>query len=664
MYIKRTLDIKYKTYKYIILIILVLGAYYNSLKTPFLLDDKFRIVNNPDITKLSNIPSKLIYPHNNTKTFENYWMRNDPSRPVVFLTYTINYHFGGLAPFGYHLINIILHIFNVILFFLLGSFLTRELDNRYSGIIPLYAAMLFAVSPVNADAVSYIFGRSNLLASLFYFSSILFFIRTVHRHPIYLPLSLLFFILALFSKQISVTLPLIILIIDYIFISRYHSEKITARLSVHTSYWTILILYLLFRLFFFGAIGDIEAGATWDRFQYICIQPYIILNYVRLILLPAGLSLVHIIDKPSSVFDLRIIIPFAVFISISLLGKKTFIRKPVQLKYIIFCVLWFIITLLPTSSFFPTTQAMVERRVYLPGFGIYFLITAAYIFLLNLPFIKRTTLAGFKSRYIIFSIMTVHILALLILTHNRNRLLNNPVRLWSRIAEKYPTNDIAHNELGLVFLDKGDYKSALKEFRIAISLDPKKPEYYSSMGKYYLKKERYLEAVSFFSKALAINPQSFSLQNDLGVTYFNNGNYELALKHYNYSLTLKSDYAPTYNNIGSVYYMLKDYHKAVNFYEKSLALNPYYPSAYYNLGLTQLQLNNYFKAKDSFLLAIECGYRKENVFIKLADIYYRENNIREAIMIYKKAHKIFPGSNIISNNLKALLDIHNKSKSE
>ncbi|MBN1383694.1 MAG: hypothetical protein JW983_02270, partial [Elusimicrobia bacterium] len=94
-------------------------VYYNSLHVPFLLDDIAKIVNNPDIKNLSNLKTKLIYPYSKNKVYE----RNDPSRPVVYFTYALNYYFGKLNTFGYHLFNIIIHVFNAILLF----FLTKKI---------------------------------------------------------------------------------------------------------------------------------------------------------------------------------------------------------------------------------------------------------------------------------------------------------------------------------------------------------------------------------------------------------------------------------------------------------------------------------------------------------------------------------------------------------
>ncbi len=150
----------------ILLTLITFGVYCNSLNAPFIYDDIAKIVKNPDIKKLGNIKNKLIYPYAGQKSF----MRNDSSRPLTYLTFTLNYYFGKLNPSGYRLFNLLFHILNALLVFLLIKKIIPG-----SIIIPFFVSLFFAIHPVNTDAVTYIFGRSNVLVTFFYILSILFF---------------------------------------------------------------------------------------------------------------------------------------------------------------------------------------------------------------------------------------------------------------------------------------------------------------------------------------------------------------------------------------------------------------------------------------------------------------------------------------------------------
>src|SRR3989339_85736 len=190
-----------------LVIIATIIVYHNSLNAPFIFDDIPKIVENPDIQKLSNLKTKLIYKYN--EQYHNF-KRNDPSRPLVYLTFTLNYYFGKLNPFGYHLFNLIIHIFNAILVFFLakkiisviyekGSTPLENVNNKIGGkpcganggskspfcnnvrelysltgltLFPFLVSLLFAIHPINTNTVTYIFSRSDLLANMFYISNI------------------------------------------------------------------------------------------------------------------------------------------------------------------------------------------------------------------------------------------------------------------------------------------------------------------------------------------------------------------------------------------------------------------------------------------------------------------------------------------------------------
>jgi hypothetical protein len=154
------------TFIFLIIICFVVGfVYLNSLKAPFTLDDFPKIVENPDIQKLSNLKSRLIYPYEESNRTFN---RNSPLRPLTSLTFALNYHFNGLNPQGYHLFDIVLHMFTAVLVFFFTRMLLRVATGEKSLNVPLIATCIFALHPVNTVAVDYIYNRSDqLMPSMF-----------------------------------------------------------------------------------------------------------------------------------------------------------------------------------------------------------------------------------------------------------------------------------------------------------------------------------------------------------------------------------------------------------------------------------------------------------------------------------------------------------------
>src|SRR3989339_332192 len=566
-----------------LVVIATIIVYHNSLNAPFIFDDIPKIVENPDIQQLSNLKTKLIYKYSeNNKVFE----RNDPSRPLVYLTFTLNYYFGKLNPFGYHLFNLIIHIFNAILVFFLakkiisgiyekGSTPLENVNNKIGGkpcgasggskspfcnnvrelysltgltLFPFLVSLLFAIHPINTNTVTYIFSRSDLLATFFYISSVLLFIKATDKNlpilksfnPLYI-LSLICFILAIFSKQIAVTLPAIILIYDYIFINNYKISKVKEGLYYHIPYWLLFIGYLAFRYFYFGGIGDIEAEFTRDRYSYLIIQPYIILKYLKLLFIPIGLSIHHFVN-PLKLLELRTIISFLSLIVIFYVIYLIYKKKTNTSKLILFSILWFFIILSPTSSIFPTTSPLVENRLYLSGIG----------FFIILVFVYFSIFKSFKLSNIIIFPICIYILLLGYCTIKRNYLYQYPLLLWQNVILQYPNNTIAHNSSGNLLFNLKRYEEAEREYREAIRTNANYAEAYYNLGLLLKNTKRYEEAEKEYRKAIEISPNYIEAHNNLGVLLYNTKRYEEAEKECKEVIKMDSKFTEGYNVLGSI----------------------------------------------------------------------------------------------------------------
>ena len=212
----------------ILLGVTIFGLYLKTLNAPFIFDDNIRIVDNQDIRKISNLKTKLLYPYRDGKRD---YRRNDPSRPVTYASFTLNYYFGKLSPFGYHLVNISIHILIAFLIFILTKNLLFLTYRKNYLIFPLLTALLFAIHPINVTVVSYTFKRASQLSMLFYITALLLFIKafTPKKRLLLYTLCIASFIFALESKPNAVTLPAIVLMFDFIFLSRFSLKEISKR---------------------------------------------------------------------------------------------------------------------------------------------------------------------------------------------------------------------------------------------------------------------------------------------------------------------------------------------------------------------------------------------------------------------------------------------------
>jgi tetratricopeptide (TPR) repeat protein len=621
----------------IILVLVTFGVYSNSLNAPFIFDDIHKIVNNPDIKKLSNLPEKLIYPYSKEhKTFN----RNDPSRPLVYLTYTLNYHFGKLNPFGYHLVNVFLHVFNVILMFFLTKKIILYVYKNNSYLFPFLVSLLFAVHPVNIDAVTYTFARSGVLATLFYILSLICFTKILEKGKrfCYFSLSLLFFILALASKPIAVTLPAIILFFDYIILSNYDINKVKTRKYYHIILWIILITYLIYRYFYLGGFGDIEISSEirLSRYPYLIIQPYIILKYFKLLLFPSGLCIYHYIMPSSNIFKPQILISILVVVSIFVFTFINYKKRKFESKLIIFSILWFFITLSPSSTIFPTAIVLSERRLYLSGYGFYLLMIFLYFFV-----VIRTK----KNNYIYYPII-LYIATLSVFTIKRNKLYQEPAIMWQEAIFEYPQNFMAHLYLGNIYKEKKEYSNAIPEFQKALYIiqneDQQQYEklynFHEILGWLYKEQNEYIKAIEEYQQAIVLNPENYKAHNNLGLLYYYQKDYTKAMQAYKKAINLNPENVNAYANLGLLYHEQKEYIKAIQKYQKAINIDPDSFKFHYKLGVLFHEIGDFNKAKEFINKSILLN-KKDNInaYIYLGGIYQKERDFKKAIQIYKRA---------------------------
>ncbi|OGS27863.1 MAG: hypothetical protein A2297_06570 [Elusimicrobia bacterium RIFOXYB2_FULL_48_7] len=542
----------------VFLFLLVFGLYFNTLRAPFILDDTHKIQNNPDITSLQNFKTRLIYPYDpQNKSFE----RNDPSRPLTYLTFTLNYFFGKLNPLGYHLFNVFLHFLNSFLIFILAGKLLSRFGEKEASLTAFFTAVFFAVAPVNSYTVAYTYCRSDLLCAMFYLLSAVLFIEGSIA-------SLLSFILALASKQTAATLPAVILLADYI-LSGMNTTGIRKRKYFHMSFWALLFAYLAFRQFYLGGVGDMEAQGTWGRMEYLLSQPFALVKYIQFILVPAGLSFDHFL-VPAKIGALKIALSFAALAGIAALSAIALIKRNTASKALLLGLGWFFITVLPASSIFPTTAVIAANRAYLPAFGICLLVSFFFSMIKN----RRVMAVLFCAYIALMSIVLV----------NRNRLYNEPYLLWQDVLSKYPDNFRAHTCLGFLYQGQRDYANASREYNKVLEMFPGYSKIHYNLGVMYQEQKRYTEALGEYAMVGESQPEYSSARGNAGSAYAALGQYSMAIREYEQAARFNTRNEALYFNLGYAYTREKRYNEAIETYKKAVEINPGFGSAYYNLA--------------------------------------------------------------------------------
>jgi hypothetical protein len=361
-----------------ILLIATLAAiiYSNSFYASFHFDDVTSIVENYSIHRFD---LKEIF---------------SSSRPILELTFALNYYFGKLNVFGYHLVNLMLHIANgVMLYFILlwtvNSVNSVNPVNSRNFRIPLYASLIFIAHPIQTEAVTYIVSRSSVLATTFYLLALLLFIRAFRfsnsslvtvRPSFYLAGAFLASCLGMGTKQEAATLPIMLLIYDFYFISDGDWKILKSHYKIHLIMFSTIAIavYLSFSGLKMFISFDYAKGVPMPQeksitsFQYFLTQLHVIPYYIRLLFIPVNLNLDYDwpitmnIDFPTTVFFILIIAIIAV--AIKLFQKA---------RLISFGIIWFFVTLSVTSSVIVIYDVIFEHRLYLPSVG--FAIVIAFL---------------------------------------------------------------------------------------------------------------------------------------------------------------------------------------------------------------------------------------------------------------------------------------------
>ncbi|MDH4230664.1 MAG: hypothetical protein OEW04_01390 [Nitrospirota bacterium] len=318
------------------------------------------------------------------------------TRPVLDLTFAVNYYFGKLDVFGYHLVNLLLHIANgVMLYFILMWTMQRNEEQRVKGSvqavmssamsqepgaksyysrIPLYASLIFIAHPVQTQAVTYIVSRSSVLATFFYLLTFVLFIKAIRsRNSMpYFACAFVSACLGMGTKQEAATLPVMLMLYDYYFLSdgKLDGLKKYFRFHLAISASLLVVFYLsmsnlqMFVSFDYSKGVSMPQGESITSFQYFLTQLNVIPYYIRLLFVPANLNLDY--DWPiTRHIDFMTAFYSLLLLSIVVLAVWLFRRQ----RLISFGIIWFFVTLTVTSSFVVIYDVIFEHRLYLPSIG-------------------------------------------------------------------------------------------------------------------------------------------------------------------------------------------------------------------------------------------------------------------------------------------------------
>jgi tetratricopeptide (TPR) repeat protein len=491
-------------FAFISLFVLLLIIYGNSLNGAWQFDDFDNIVNNPQIHLKT-----LSWPEIKNAFFAT--PQYILGRSVAEFSFALNYYVGGLNVFGYHLVNIIIHLIASIFLYLLVYHtlnlpLLQEKYGKSSYAIALLAAFLWASSPVHVNAVTYIVQRMASLAGMAYVMSMYFYLRgriaqdTVRRISFFL-LCAVAGGMAIASKENAFMLPVTLFLYDLFLIQGVTVDNLKKNKWLITLIGFVVIGGVLY-VDFFTSILDYQYW-TFTMKERLLTAPRILLFYVSLLLYPLGsrLTLDHDIQISRSLIDPWSTLP-AILIIVCAIGYVlwTARRKPL----LSFCILFFFLNHLIEGTIIPL-DLIFEHRNYVPAMFFFVPVAILMIAVLDYFAYKRSL------QLLMFFVMTFLLTAQGHTVSMRNDIYGSPELLWKDAVEKSPYLSRPRGVLGSIYAEKGDYPKAMKETKMALQLsrypDLEQPIlYHANLGSYYLTSEKNEEMALFhYQEALRIS---------------------------------------------------------------------------------------------------------------------------------------------------------------
>jgi tetratricopeptide (TPR) repeat protein len=624
----------------LILFLAVMAVYINSIFNPFIFDDFALIVDNPYIKNFAN----FLYYFNHSVSING---ALDFYRPLQTILYAIIYHIFGLNVIPYHFLNIFLQAGDAILIYIL-------LKKIYPEKISFFVSLLWAIHPIQTEAVTYISGIADPLCLFFTLLCILLFSQ---RRYIYAVFS---FILALLSKETAVLIPFLIYIYEYSRVSisyslpseRYNSFKIWTVpfyngsnnkpvLSVNKVLWIfpflgISVLYAILRFTILVKFKPSIIGAFPFLYRfYTSFQAF--LQYIQLLIFPNILAMqryipyIHTWKNPDFIVG---------FISVVLILCWLYrIRKNPGL---FFPVIWFLVNYIFISDIiFPINGNIREHWMYTPSIGFFILFILGYEILKDK--IKINKKYAYIPLIIIFCLYGIRTIV-------RNHTWKNPITFYKKAIEYFPSSSL-YNNLATSYLSENKFHHAAKYFKITLQYSANHYNAFVGLGTSYLKLKKTEQAEKYFQKAISVAPDSPLAYVGLAQVYIVKKDIKKEEEYLKKAIQVGPAYWESYYWLGILYLNAEKYNKADYNLELSSVINPNNALTYNDLGVLYEQIGQSNKALAEFKKAYSIGYENRTIILNFAEAYQVLGNYHSAIFYYQKALGLYPGDPVILNKM-------------
>ncbi len=607
----------------VISVLAAFAVYYNALWNGFIWDDP--IVLKRQVSAFRSAKDIFLPPAGIPQFGLHYY------RPLVMLSYIVDEAIWGKTPFGFHLTVVLLHLVNTILVFFLCQFILRRFE--YGHIGALIAALVFAVHPIHTESVAWMAGRSDTMAAVFFFLSLLLYLQYKEKRRLYwLALSTVVFFLAALAKEVSLSLVLLLPFIDMSLFSKrtVSSEPVAARHDRRRKERTIKKKKKKRKdktIDKRTTEGKETTGWTikdWIRgINILSYLPFVLATVVYLILRSEALDVVskkplqtsnilemaqNLINSYGFYFEklfvpsnLKAFIPeipssfWATFLSIAavlILGAGIIFSLLKRNSVILFSVTFFILTLAPSIMVAVkkiSETPIAERYLYIPSLSFSLLI--GYVFLYIPLKLEGSAKIAVYSRWIILSLILILLVVFSAQTVKRNAIWKDDILFWEDLVKKSPDQGLPHLNLGLAYSENDRPEDAERQYRLAIESEydaEGRSTAYNNLGNIYLHRKDYDNAERCMKTAI-------SIRRDYPTPYYGMG----LCQYRRFMLGVRKGETPD----------VKFLENSIQYLMKAIQLNPQYVKAHSLLGDIFYRIGQYDKAEKHLETALI--YEKE-----------------------------------------------------
>ena len=502
--------------------------------------------------------------------------------PLPILTFAIEYALVGTEAWLYHANNLLLHLVNVVLVYLLG----RRL--RLTALPACLLASLFAIHPLRVESVAWITERKDVLFSAFYFAALLVYERRRQsgRHSGWSWGVAALFALALFSKIQAVSLPLSMICLDYLRQGRLQWREVLAK----APYFSMSLAMGLAGIYFLGSEGSLDDATTYTFLQRLAVGAYAYTVYLVKLVVPYEMSPLY--PYPS-------VLPWYIYGAFATTGLAIAIMVWAYFRRhaaVAFSLAFFTVNVMFMLQVLGAGQGFIaDRFTYVGYFGLFW--GLAYgLQQLSLKRVQRTA--------VIRGACVAVLLVFAAVSFRQTRIWQNGGTLWAHTRALYPKASTPHGNYGQYVRDQGQLDLALEAFSAAIAADPNSGAYYNSRGKLHFDNGRIEEAIRDYTAGIAADPELGEVYVNRGAANAQSGRYDQALADINRGLELDPENINGYSNRSLLYFTTGRLKEAIADYTTILQMQPERHEYWHERGLARGRMGDLDGGRADLNLAI------------------------------------------------------------